>query len=160
MALPTKHTKLNTIEGIGTFYNGGKGSGNFGHSGRPGYVGGAGKGGKGKSAEDKAFDKVMEAQEERDKYWSESPEKNPAMYYGKRFLLAEKGLAPYDRDDKDWLDELTPKQRKKAEDDVKEYEEKDKIARKAMKKFKKLSKGVSAHDALEAMPKDQYEDLD
>ena len=41
MALPTKYTKLNTIEGIGTFYNGGKGSGNFGHSGRPGEVGGS-----------------------------------------------------------------------------------------------------------------------
>ena len=44
MALPTKHTMLNKIEGLDTFYNGGKGSGNFGHSGRPGKIGGSGDG--------------------------------------------------------------------------------------------------------------------
>lgn len=41
MALPTKITSLNEISGIDTFYNGGKGSGNFGHLGRPGEVGGS-----------------------------------------------------------------------------------------------------------------------
>ena len=43
MATPTKHTMLNKIEGLDTFYNGGKGSGNFGHSGRPGKIGGSSK---------------------------------------------------------------------------------------------------------------------
>ena len=47
MALPIKNTKLNTIEGIDTFYNGGKGSGNFGHAGREGEVGGSAPRGKG-----------------------------------------------------------------------------------------------------------------
>ena len=47
MALPTKHTKLNEIESLDTFYNGGKGSGNFGHSGRPGEVGGSSSSGSG-----------------------------------------------------------------------------------------------------------------
>ncbi len=42
MATPTKHTILNKIEDLDTFYNGGKGSGNFGHSGRPGKIGGSG----------------------------------------------------------------------------------------------------------------------
>lgn len=45
MVLPSKITKLNEIEELDTFYNGGKGSGNFGHAGRPGEVGGSGKGG-------------------------------------------------------------------------------------------------------------------
>lgn len=45
MATPSKQVKLNEIADLDTFYNGGKGSGNFGHSGRPGEVGGSGKGG-------------------------------------------------------------------------------------------------------------------
>lgn len=44
MAIPTKQVKFNEIAGLDTFHNGGKGSGNFGHSGRPGEVGGSGKG--------------------------------------------------------------------------------------------------------------------
>lgn len=41
MALPTRNTKLNEIAEFDTFYNGGKGSGNFGHAGRPGERGGS-----------------------------------------------------------------------------------------------------------------------
>lgn len=153
MALPTK---INNQYGFANMeLNGGKGSGNFGHAGRPGEIGGSGSGG-GKSAEDRAFDKVMKAEEERDKYWSESPDQNPAMYYGKRSLLADKGLEEYYSGDKEWLDELTPKQRKKAEEDVKKYIEKDKIAKKARKQFEKVREGVSVHDTLEAIPTDQY----
>ena len=44
MAIPSKQVKNNEIADFDTFYNGGKGSGNFGHSGRPGEVGGSGKG--------------------------------------------------------------------------------------------------------------------
>ena len=44
MAIPTRQVKFNEIADLDTFYNGGKGSGNFGHSGRPGEVGGSGKG--------------------------------------------------------------------------------------------------------------------
>ena len=44
MALPTKQVKYHEIAELDTFYNGGKGSGNFGHSGRPGKVGGSGNG--------------------------------------------------------------------------------------------------------------------
>lgn len=35
---------LNSLEGMSAYENGGKGSGNFGHSGRPGLVGGSGDG--------------------------------------------------------------------------------------------------------------------
>ena len=44
MALPIKIIKLNSSENLETFRNGGKGSGNFGHAGRPGEVGGSGDG--------------------------------------------------------------------------------------------------------------------
>lgn len=44
MAQPTKQAKQNEIAGLDTFRNGGKGSGNFGHRGRPGEVGGSGDG--------------------------------------------------------------------------------------------------------------------
>lgn len=44
MGQPSKQVKTNEIAGLDTFYNGGKGSGNFGHAGRPGKVGGSGKG--------------------------------------------------------------------------------------------------------------------
>lgn len=45
MALPSKYgidKKINSMEGLSAYENGGKGSGNFGHSGRPGEVGGSG----------------------------------------------------------------------------------------------------------------------
>ena len=47
MALPTRHTQLNEIADFNTFYNGGPGSGNFGHAGRPGERGGSSSGGSG-----------------------------------------------------------------------------------------------------------------
>lgn len=50
MAIPIKQVKTNEIADLDTFYNGGKGSGNFGHSGRPGEVGGSGKGTEGLSS--------------------------------------------------------------------------------------------------------------
>lgn len=44
MAQPIRNIMINEIAEIDTFYNGGKGSGNFGHKGRPGEVGGSGDG--------------------------------------------------------------------------------------------------------------------
>lgn len=41
MALPSTITKLNSCGDLEIFRNGGKGSGNFGHAGRPGEVGGS-----------------------------------------------------------------------------------------------------------------------
>ena len=48
MALPSKYgidKKINSMEGLSAYENGGKGSGNFGHGGRPGKVGGSSSGG-------------------------------------------------------------------------------------------------------------------
>lgn len=47
MSLPERYgvdKKINSMEGLSAYENGGKGSGNFGHEGRPGYVGGSGRG--------------------------------------------------------------------------------------------------------------------
>lgn len=47
MGLPGKYNidkKLNSMAGLSAYENGGKGSGNFGHAGRPGLVGGSGDG--------------------------------------------------------------------------------------------------------------------
>lgn len=58
MALPSKYgieKKINSMEGMSAYDNGGKGSGNFGHSGRPGQIGGSGSGG-GISMPDRASD--------------------------------------------------------------------------------------------------------
>ena len=52
MALPSKNIKTNEIAGLDTFYNGGSGSGNFGHAGRPGQRGGSGNG-QGKTVAEK-----------------------------------------------------------------------------------------------------------
>lgn len=41
MAIPTRNAQLNEIADFDTFYNGGSGSGNFGHAGRPGEIGGS-----------------------------------------------------------------------------------------------------------------------
>lgn len=55
MALPSRYgidKNMNSMEGLSAYENGGKGSGNFGHSGRPGEVGGSGDGGGGFSKGD------------------------------------------------------------------------------------------------------------
>ena len=47
MGMPSKYgvdKKINSMAGLSAYENGGKGSGNFGHAGRPGEVGGSGKG--------------------------------------------------------------------------------------------------------------------
>lgn len=47
MALPSRYRidkKINSMEGLSAYENGGKGSGNFGHAGRPGKRGGSGSG--------------------------------------------------------------------------------------------------------------------
>lgn len=47
MAMPQRYgieKKINSIEGLRAYENGGKGSGNFGHAGRPGKVGGSSSG--------------------------------------------------------------------------------------------------------------------
>ena len=44
MAQPIRQVKSNEIAELDTFYNGGEGSGNFGHAGRPGKRGGSGNG--------------------------------------------------------------------------------------------------------------------
>lgn len=59
MALPIRNTKTTEIAGLDTFYNGGKGSGNFGHSGRPGEVGGSGDG-QGKVTKEKRGGEMSE----------------------------------------------------------------------------------------------------
>ena len=62
-------TDLNELEPHSELVeNGGKGSGNFGHRGRPGEIGGSGKGGisEGSSREDSVFDNPWDA---GDNYW-------------------------------------------------------------------------------------------
>ena len=56
MALPSKYSiekKINSMEGLSAYENGGKGSGNFGHAGRPGEVGGSASSGGGASSSTK-----------------------------------------------------------------------------------------------------------
>ena len=53
MGMPTRYgveKKINSMGGLSAYENGGKGSGNFGHAGRPGEVGGSSKDGFGGSA--------------------------------------------------------------------------------------------------------------
>lgn len=68
MALPSKYgidKKINSMEGLSAYENGGKGSGNFGHSGRPGEVGGSSSGGidlaKAKEASAKVGEELRKA---------------------------------------------------------------------------------------------------
>lgn len=51
---------INEMGGLDTFYNGGKGSGNFGHAGRPGKRGGSGSG-QGDSKADPEIAEILEA---------------------------------------------------------------------------------------------------
>ena len=54
MALPSRYgvdKNMSSWAGLSAYENGGKGSGNFGHSGRPGEIGGSGKGSGGEKPE-------------------------------------------------------------------------------------------------------------
>lgn len=67
MALPSRYgieKKINSMEGLSAYENGGKGSGNFGHSGRPGEVGGSSSGGVGKSRESEEKDDAFHSRYE------------------------------------------------------------------------------------------------
>ena len=70
MALPSKYSiskKLNSMDGLSAYENGGSGSGNFGHSGRPGKVGGSGSGqGSSKKREEdtKAVERIFDSMRE------------------------------------------------------------------------------------------------
>lgn len=101
MALPTKNTQLTEIAGLDTFRNGGPGSGNFGHAGRPGEIGGSSK--QGGSVEEKAEgekSKLGFAKTKRD------PEgfgltKTSARYVEGRGK-GNYSLELYDRNEKEW----------------------------------------------------------
>ena len=84
MALPTRNTMINEIADFDTFYNGGKGSGNFGHMGRPGKVGGsAPEGSGGVSAKDaKATEKKAQKayDDYTDKHGFDQSEEAHALY--------------------------------------------------------------------------------
>lgn len=88
MALPIKNAKLNTIEEIDTFYNGGKGSGNFGHAGRPGEVGGSsssGSSGAGQSEIDKKIERAKDyakISSDRSASWVEEADREAARDLG------------------------------------------------------------------------------
>ena len=61
MAMITRYgieKSLNSMEGFAAYENGGKGSGNFGHSGRPGEVGGSAPSGSGASGSTKKYTKA------------------------------------------------------------------------------------------------------
>lgn len=71
MALPSKYgidKKINSMEGLSAYENGGKGSGNFGHGGRPGKVGGSSSGGSGGSSKKI---RVHEGSQEMDYFYAE-----------------------------------------------------------------------------------------
>lgn len=61
MAIPIKQAKINEIAGLNVFYNSGKGSGNFGHAGRPGKRGGSGSGSGVSSKEEEKKAAIKEA---------------------------------------------------------------------------------------------------
>ena len=70
MALPSKYginKGLNSMAGLSAYENGGSGSGNFGHAGRPGKRGGSGKGDYYKDLLDTAKADMMHAAEEYDR---------------------------------------------------------------------------------------------
>ena len=66
MALPSRYgidKNINSMAGLSVYENGGKGSGNFGHSGRPGQIGGSGRSAS-TTARLARGDKVADAQRE------------------------------------------------------------------------------------------------
>lgn len=117
MALPIRNTKTTEIAGLDTFYNGGKGSGNFGHSGRPGEIGGSGSGKGGGKIDKEATKKLREELERLGDSFRESPgmkvliekdktgEVKDSAYYASKTAKAK---AEYEKAE-DVIDDLTDK---------------------------------------------------
>lgn len=93
MALPTKHTMLNQSADFDTFRNGGKGSGNFGHSGRPGKIGGSGNG-QGKTVAEKEEDKAggFKLDEENSRLFEQNADKYRKL--AKKNIMDAKAIDP------------------------------------------------------------------
>lgn len=86
MALPSRYgidKKINSMEGLSAYENGGKGSGNFGHSGRPGQVGGSGDG-TGETIDEKIkrAEEYAEISADRSASWVEEADKEAARDLG------------------------------------------------------------------------------
>lgn len=118
MALPTRNTQLNEIADIDTFYNGGKGSGNFGHSGRPGEVGGSAPSGSGMSGKgDSKADIEKEIAETEDELFAVQDELQDEYQWGGNAgtaVLAH--LESREEELQQKLGELVDKQKKQQKD--------------------------------------------
>lgn len=76
MALPSSYgieKNRNSLEGLRAYENGGKGSGNFGHAGRPGERGGSGRGQGGGKVDKEATKKLREELERLGDSFHKSP---------------------------------------------------------------------------------------
>lgn len=107
MALPIKYgieKKIDSMKGLSAYENGGKGSGNFGHSGRPGHIGGSGNGGV--SSEPKQYEGEWRKVEGDTVLWSKSKDSGyrPAF----KFKKTKAGKYALSKDDwdrvGDWME--------------------------------------------------------
>ena len=102
MSLPSKYgidKNINSMAGLSAYENGGKGSGNFGHSGRPGERGGSGSGQGSMKMPERAedshdwFKSVKEVQDDY-KARKDEIEKNADEIYQKIFETGESYIGP------------------------------------------------------------------
>lgn len=126
MALPSKNVRLNEIADFDVFRNGGKGSGNFGHLGRPGEVGGSASsgGGAGASTSDGGANKEGDA---NDKFAKGGSDISKSM----KKLSSEDYV--YDSGASVWKESDTHKTFKKMEREVKDLSDYMKSDRKEWK---------------------------
>lgn len=81
----------NKIQILSEWLNGGKGSGNFGHAGRPGKRGGSGKGGGAKGLAEKSIEKARKEEPEVSKDLKDTFGANNAEFAGFDFRLKGTG---------------------------------------------------------------------
>lgn len=120
MALPSKYgidKSLNSMAGLSAYENGGAGSGNFGHAGRPGKRGGSGNGQGGEKIDKEATKKLRDELERLGDSFRESSgmkaltekektgEVKDSAYYASKTAEAK---AKYEKAE-DELDDLTDK---------------------------------------------------
>ena len=105
MALPSSYginKTINSMEGLSAYENGGKGSGNFGHGGRPGKVGGSGR-----SSYPHNLEEAKKKEKEAEKEFSDYVESHKGIDYDQK--IADKLGAKLD-DAKEWRQDYEQKE--------------------------------------------------
>lgn len=157
MALPSRYgvdKNMNSWAGLSAYKNGGKGSGNFGHAGRPGEVGGSSKEG----AIPHNLDEAKKMEKAAEKAFSDYVESHSGPDYDQK--IADKLGAEFDRL-KDWRQSMQQRETYKKMEEKKEGKSSKgtELSLRGKSLYEKVHM-IEAGDEVHITPKDNLPNFD